>query len=199
MTDLLAGLEIDQPIVVGGLSMGGPIAARFAHLHPNQTAGVILIAPEVVQTTSGDIFPMNIPLVGEYMMRAIMEPYLLPKLQAADFLHPERYPDWEDRYRIQLQYQGTGDALLSTIRNLTENDPEEEYSALNKTGIPVLLIWGEEDQTIGWEQVEVLGKLLPELQIETVQAAGHLPHYEKAEVVNPLIISFLEVYSINDQ
>lgn len=198
LTDLLIGLKIDQPIVVGGLSMGGPIAARFAHQHPQQTAGVILIAPEVIQTSSGDIFPMNVPLIGEYMMRTIMEPFLLPKLQAADFHHPERYPDWEDRYRIQLKYQGTGKALLSTIRNLTENDPEEEYRSLEETGIPVLLIWGEEDQTIGWEQVEALGKLLPELQVETVRDTGHLPHYEKAEFVNPLIISFLEACSIKD-
>lgn len=192
LDDLLLALEIDGPVILSGLSMGGPIVARFARMHPDRVSGIILIAPEVIQPTPEDIFPLNIPVLGEYLMGAVMEPFVLPKLQAADFVHPERYPDWEAQYRVQLQYKGTGKALLSTIRNLTEHDPEEEYRALEETGIPLLLIWGEEDQTIGWAHVEVLGQFMPKMQVEIVPDAGHLPHYEQPEVVNPLIITFLD-------
>ena len=192
LDDLLLTLEIDEPVILGGLSMGGPIVARFARMHPDRVSGVILIAPEVIQTTPGDIFPLNIPVLGEYLMGAVMEPFVLPKLQAADFVHPEEYPDWEAQYRVQLQFKGTGQALLSTIRNLTEHDLEEEYRELEETGIPLLLIWGEEDQTISWEHVEVLGQLMPKMLVEIVPEAGHLPHYEQSEVVNPLIITFLD-------
>ena len=199
LDELLKALEIDGPVVVGGLSMGGPIAARFTRLNPEKVSGLILIAPEVIQTTPGDIFPLNVPLVGEYLMGAVMEPFVLPNLQAADFSHPEKFPDWVARYRVQLQYKGTGEALLSTIRNLTEHDPEEEYRALDKTGIPLLLIWGEEDQTIGWEQIEILSQLVPAIQVEIVPATGHLPHYEQPGIVNPVLIQFLgEVFGIED-
>lgn len=54
------------------------------------------------------------------------------------------------------------------------------------------MIWGEEDQTISWEHVEVLGQLMPKMLVEIVPEAGHLPHYEQSEVVNPLIITFLD-------
>jgi pimeloyl-ACP methyl ester carboxylesterase len=124
-------------------------------------------------------------------MSTVMEPFVLPKLQLTDFVHPENYPDWEEEYRIQLQFKGTGRALLSTIRNLTEHDPEDDYRFLEKMGIPVLLIWGEEDQTIGWDQIEVLRDLLPNIQVELVPGTGHLPHYEKPGDVNPVIIDFL--------
>lgn len=191
LDDLLTALEIDEPVVLSGLSMGGPIVARFARTHPERVSGVILIAPEVIQTTPGDIFPLNVPLLGEFLMGAVMEPFVLPRLQAADFVHPERYPDWEAQYRVQLQYKGTGKALLSTIRNLTEQDPEEEYQALEETGIPLLLIWGEEDQTISRDHIEILGQLMPKMQVEVVPDAGHLPHYEQDEIVDPLIINFL--------
>jgi pimeloyl-ACP methyl ester carboxylesterase len=191
LEELVIALELDVPFVLGGLSMGGPIAARYAHMHPEKVAGLIFIAPEVVQPGPGDVFPLNIPLVGEYLMGAVMEPFVLPKLQAADFVNPEKYPDWEEKYRIQLQYKGTGRALLSTIRNLTEHDPQEEYRALEKTGIPALLIWGKEDQTIGWEQIEVLSDLLPDIQVEIIPGAGHLPHYEKPGIVNPVLFDFL--------
>jgi len=191
LNDLLQALEIDQPVVVGGLSMGGPIAARFTRLFPEKVSGVMLISPEVTQPSTGDIFPLNLPWVGEYLMGVVMEPLLLPKMQSADFVHPDRYPDWEDHYKVQLQYKGTGRALLSTIRNLTKHDPVEEYQALAETGIPTLLIWGAEDQTIDWDQIEILIQEMPEIQSEIILDAGHLPHYEQPETVNPLLIEFL--------
>lgn len=195
LKDLLQALEINQPVLVAGLSMGGPITARFASLYPEKVSGVILISPEVTRPTTGDIFPLNLPLVGEYLMAVVMEPFLLPKMQSADFVHPEKFPDWEDQYKVQLQYKGTGRALLSTIRNLTENDPVDDYRELAGTGVPTLLIWGAEDQTIGWDQIEILIQLLPEIEIETVPDAGHLSHYEHPEIVNPVMIEFLSKYS----
>ncbi len=98
-TDQISGLidelNLDEPLFMVGLSMGGPIAARYAHQHPDDIYGVVLISPEVTQTTNKDILPLNIPYVGEYLMAAVMEPYILPKLQAGDFMHPENFPDWE--------------------------------------------------------------------------------------------------------
>ncbi len=120
---LLEGLELGQEIHLVGLSMGGPIAARYTHQHPDQIQSLVLIAPEVFRTTTGDIFPMNIPGVGEYLMAVIMEPYLLPALQSGDFHQPENYPGWVDLYRVQMEYKGTGRALLSTIRQPGEPGP----------------------------------------------------------------------------
>jgi pimeloyl-ACP methyl ester carboxylesterase len=199
LNDLLNALGLNQSVAVIGLSMGGPVTAQFTSMYPEKVSRVILLAPEVMQPTTGDIFPLNVPLVGEYLMGAMMEPFLLPKMQAADFVHPEYFPDWEALYRVQLQYHGTGRALLSTIRNLTKHDPLEDYRALDEVGIPVLVIWGEEDQTISWDQIETLSQVLNNLQIETVSSAGHLAHYERPDVVNPLLIDFLrDIEGLND-
>lgn len=199
LSGLILALEIEMPFVVGGLSMGGPIAARFAHQHPDMVSGVLLISPVVTRPTRGETFPLNVPLVGEYLMRAVMEPFVLPRLQTADFFNPANFPDWEDRYRAQLKFKGTGQALLSTIRNLIRHDPGEEYQALEMTGTPLLLIWGEEDQTIGWTQIEILKEMMPEIQVKIVPAAGHLSHFEQPSIVNPVIIQFLEeVTGIDD-
>ncbi|MEJ2447570.1 MAG: alpha/beta hydrolase [Anaerolineales bacterium] len=191
LEELITALEMHGPIVVVGHSMGGPIAARFASLHPEQTSGVVLIAPEVSQTTWKDIFPLNIPLVGEYLMTAVMEPIVLPKIQAADFVHPEKYPEWESKYRVQLQYRGTGRALLSTIRNLTDLDPADKYRQLQETDLPVLLIWGREDGTIGSDQIALLEELIPGIQIFIIEGVGHLPQLEGADQVNERLLRFL--------
>jgi pimeloyl-ACP methyl ester carboxylesterase len=191
LLDLLDALEVNDPVVLGGLSMGGPIVSRFTHMNPNRVSGVILIAPEVTQPSTKDIFPLNLPLIGEYLMGAVMEPFLLPKMQTADFVQPDLFQDWETLYRIQLQYKGTGRALLSTIRNLPIHNPLEDYRELDAVGIPVLLIWGEEDQTIGWDQIETFSQEVGRARIEIIPAAGHLAHYERPEVINPFILEFL--------
>ena len=182
-------------VYVVGLSMGGPVAARYANKYPDQVAGVILISPEVTQSTNRDIFPMNIPGVGEYLMSAVMEPYILPKLQAGDFTNPDNFPEWESKYREQMQFQGTGRALLPTIRELGKLNPEVEYQALQRTELPVMLIWGDADQTIGPDQIEVLQQILPELAIRIVEDGGHLVHYESSDKVNSELIDFLDQIS----
>ncbi|MEE9599519.1 MAG: alpha/beta hydrolase [Anaerolineales bacterium] len=191
LKELLDKLEINSPVHLVGLSMGGPIVARYGYTHPDLVSSITLVAPEVVQTPNNDIFPMNLNGVGEYLMRAVMEPVVLPKLQSGDFYQPDKFPGWIDLYRVQLQYHGTGRALLSTIRQLVKLNPEMEYQELSQTKLPVLLIWGSKDQTISEEHIQVLRELLPEMEVLIVERAGHIPHYERPEIVNPLLIDFL--------
>ena len=113
-------------------------------------------------------------------------------MQAGDFADPDNFPDWVDKYRVQMQFKGTGRALLSTIRELVKLNPEAEYLALQSTGLPVMLIWGDADQTIGPAQIDVLQQILPELEIRIVEDGGHLVHYERSGDVNPELIDYLD-------
>ena len=191
LEELLSELEVDEPVHLVGLSMGGPAVASYANRHPDLVRGITLIAPGVVQVTWKDIFPMNLPGVGEYLMAAVMEPILMPRMQTSDFYQPENFPDWEERYRVQLQYQGTGRALLSTIRNLVDLNAELGYQKLQETKLPVLLIWGSEDQTISRENIQVLEGLLPDMQVQIIEKGGHISHFERPELVNPILLEFI--------
>lgn len=192
LDELIREIGSPQPVHVIGLSMGGPIAASYAVLHPERVQSVTLIAPEVLDTDPVDILPMNIPGVGDYFMHVILAPVLLPRLQAADFYQPERFPEWESLYREQLKFHGTGKALLSTIRELVDLHPLDIYKQLSETRIPVLIIRGEHDQTITPEALSAIRHVLPAAGFTPVPEAGHLPHYEQPDLVNPAIISFLE-------
>ena len=192
LEELLSELEVDEPVHLIGLSMGGPVVARYANRHPDLVRGITLIAPGVVQVNWKDIFPLNLPGVGEYLMAAVMEPILLPRMQNSDFYQPENFPGWEERYRVQLQYKGTGRALLSTVRNLVELESEQEYQKLQETKLPVLLIWGSEDQSISRENIQVLQGLLPDMQVQIIEKGGHISHYEFPEIVNPILLEFID-------
>jgi len=188
---LLSALGIDQPVALVGLSFGGPIVARFSNGHPDQVRSLALIDPQVVPVSAGELFLLNVPLVGEYLTAVYLVPSMLPESQVNDFYRPERFPGWEEKYRVQMGYKGFRRAILSTIRHTVEVDAIAEYEALGQHGTPVLLIWGREDQTIAASDIELVRRAIPQVEFQPVEQAGHLPHYEQAGAVNPLLIEFL--------
>ena len=188
---LLSALEAEQPVVLVGLSFGGPIVARYASDHPEQVRGLVLIDPQVAPVSTDDIFPLNLPGVGEYIMSVYMAPYMLPESQADDFYRPERFPDWEAKYRAQMQYKGFKRAILSSIRNMVGLYPLADYRAIGQGNLPAMLIWGQEDQTISATEIDLVREAFPKAEFHAIAEAGHLPPYEQAGVVNPLLIGFL--------
>jgi pimeloyl-ACP methyl ester carboxylesterase len=191
LEQLLAALDISEPVTLVGLSFGGQVVARFANQYPEQVRSLVFFDPQVATVSTGEIFPMNVPLVGEYFMAVYVAPVMLPKSQPKDFYHPERFPDWEDRYRVQMQYTGFKRAILSTIRNMVGMDALGEYKKLGSKGYPVTLFWGQEDQTVSSADIELLRSAIPDLAFHSVEKADHLAHYERPEVVNPILIEFL--------
>lgn len=192
LSDLITAVIPGESFHLMGLSMGGPIVSSFANKNPDLIKSVTLIAPEVLPVSTEDIFPMNIPLVGEWIVGVYLVPFHLPQSQLDDFYHPQDFTGWEEKYREQLQYKGFKNAILSTIRNLVTFNPLDVYESLHKSGWPTLLIWGKEDQSVPYTAILELMERLPNVESFFIDETGHLPHYEKAEVVNPMIIQFLQ-------
>jgi len=191
LEELLPALNLQGPLDLVGLSMGGPIVASYAKQHPDQVRSLILIDPEVAPVSIPQIFPLNLPLVGEYLMTVFVAPVQLPKSQSADFYRPDKFPGWEAMFRVQLQYKGFRQAILSSIRLMPSMDAVAEYSAVGKQNIPVLLIWGREDKTVSAADIQQLEKLIPGIEDHVIDTAGHIPQYERPEVVNPILVDFL--------
>lgn len=185
--ELLQALDIVGPVDLVSVSMGGPIAAGFTAHHPALVRRVVILDPfhEAMK-----IPLLGIPGVGDYIMTVYMEP-ALPKMQLDDFYRPERFPDWPDRYRFQMQYKGFRRALLSTLLNFLNEDKLPYFQALDASGKPILLVWGEEDQTVPYATHTRITDVL-HAEFLSVPEAGHLPHLEQPDKVNPKIISFLQ-------
>jgi pimeloyl-ACP methyl ester carboxylesterase len=191
LEQLLTALGIDEPVSLVGLSFGGPVIARFANQNSGWIRSLCLIDPQIATVSTGEIFPMNIPLVGEYLMAVYVTPEVLPKSQVEDFFRPELFSGWEGAYQDQLQYKGFRRAILSTMRNMVGVNNLKEYDDLWSHGFPIALFWGQQDRTISAEDIEQLRLILPDLIFHPIAEAGHLPHYEKPDYVNPLLIEFL--------
>lgn len=186
LAELIDILAIKGPIHLVGNSMGGAVAAAFAADFPEQVGKLILIDPFYEKWAIG---PFKIPWLGEYLSSSFLVP-TSPRRQLQDFFHPERFPDWSKLFREQMRYKGFTRSLLSTLRNFISQDPSPDYYKIAQQNKPVLLIWGTEDRTLSTKGAIKLYHILhPELL--WVENAGHVPHYELPEVVNPRIIDFL--------
>ncbi len=185
--DVLEALGIDQPVDLVGISMSGAIVAGFTAHHPERVRRVVIMDPFHEKMS---IPLLGLPVLGDYLMAVYMEPGL-PEMQLDDFYRPERFPDWPERYRFQMQYKGFRQALLSTLLHFANEDKLPYFQALAATGKPVLLFWGEQDRTVPYETHTRITAVLGG-EFVPVPEAGHLPHLERPDIVNPKIISFLQ-------
>jgi pimeloyl-ACP methyl ester carboxylesterase len=187
LLELMDTLQIPKADLLG-LSMGGAIVGRFAAEHPDRVRSVVLMAP---LTRAHDISVMAWPGVGEWLTRA----WFLPSLAASqleDFAHPERVPGWAERFQPQMRYDGFGHAILSTIRHLSNASSMPDFEKVGKSGLPVLLVWGDADKTVPYAEHADVQRAIPQAQFVSLPGLGHLPVIEDPAATHPKIAAFLE-------
>jgi pimeloyl-ACP methyl ester carboxylesterase len=190
LVDLLAALKIDRPIDLGGLSMGGAVVETFARRHPDKVRSLLLFDPTM---SSGGAQPwmMHVPLLRNWMMTVMVAPTMAAG-QLDDFRHPDRFPDWPERYRVQMRYKGFLRAILSTRLASEHQNVRAEYEEVGQLNLPVLLVWGKEDHTVPFALSAELRKAIPQAEFHPIDDAGHVPYMEHPEVVDPVVVQFLK-------
>jgi 4,5:9,10-diseco-3-hydroxy-5,9,17-trioxoandrosta-1(10),2-diene-4-oate hydrolase len=66
------------------------------------------------------------------------------------------------------------------------------YQRVAAMGLPVMLIWGKQDKLLPFEMSKKACQIMPQAEFHAIEQAGHIPHYEQSEIVNPLLIAFLK-------
>jgi pimeloyl-ACP methyl ester carboxylesterase len=189
MLQLLDSLGWKEPVDIVGLSMGGPVTAEFVARHPDRVRSLTLVDPAAGPATELPAL-FKIPMLGSVLWQTIAVPGMADG-QFSDFVDPKKWPDWADRYRVQMRYRGFGRSLRSTLSQRVEGTLDSVYARAGRTGKPVLLIWGKEDSTVAIKYSDGVRKAIPQLQYHPIDRAAHLPHMERTDEVNPLLIGFL--------
>jgi general stress protein 26 len=130
------------------------------------------------------------PVVGPWYWQTFQVPKMAEG-QRGDFVDPDQFPDWVERYRPQIELRGFGQALHSTVRALAAVDFDSVYAEYGRQGIRTLLIWGTEDATVPISRRASVQAGIPSLTYVPIASAGHLPHLERADTVNTVLLNFL--------
>jgi pimeloyl-ACP methyl ester carboxylesterase len=192
LSELVETLKIRIPINLIGLSMGGPITATFASRKPEYISKIAFIDP--VGAAGFSLSPAltfaTLPGIGELGFGLFGSDTLVKGI-ATDFFGSHLVEQFQEKYRAQMKYKGFKRAILSTMRNGMLGDFSNIYRKVGENSIPALLLWGEQDQTVPYEQNKLIRKLIPDIEFHSIQECGHIPHYEKPELINPILLQFL--------
>jgi len=188
-TGLSAG---SRPVSLIGLSMGGLIASTFAVRHPDRVNKLVLIDPSGAGpiSLSPMIRLMTLPIVAEAILSLVPAETLI-KSGSKDIFDPAHVEHFMSQFRVQLEYKGFRRAILSTIRNGILGSSIHIYERIGKMDKKVMLLWGHEDMTVPFEHSISLRAAIPRVEFHAFENCGHIPHYEKPDEVNPLLLQFL--------
>jgi len=193
LADLLDALRITQPVNLIGLSLGGPITSTFTIRYPERVNKLVLIDPAGAKSIA--LTPMlkaaKLPFVAEAVLSVVGSESLVENA-ARDFFDPALVDHFKAQYKIQMEYKGFQRAILSTIRNGMLDTFIDVYQALGKTDKRILLFWGRSDNTVPFEHSRVLCAAIPKVEFHIIENCGHIPHYEKPDIVNPILLEFLK-------
>jgi pimeloyl-ACP methyl ester carboxylesterase len=189
LAELLDALDVTQAVDLAGLSFGGSVVTSFADRFPDRVRSLVYVDP-AFRTPHPISLPEQIPWLWDFLTAVFNERWWADA-QANDFLHPERFPDWPDRYRVQLQYRGFRRAQWSTTVSNATFDQGPELRRVGQHGRPVLIFWGKQDAAVPFEFSASVLEAMPRARLVPVESAGHLPHWEQPDVVHPAWIAFL--------
>jgi pimeloyl-ACP methyl ester carboxylesterase len=192
LKELLDAVALRQVALIG-LSMGGPISAAFTAQNPGYVSQYVLIDPAGARpiTLSKLLKLTKLPFIGELALGLLGSGSMLKSI-AADFFDPALIEEFQSRYRVQMQFKGFKSAILATMRNGMLDSFSEVYRDIGRLGKPTLLFWGCNDTTIPFEHNETIRAAIPHAEFHPVENCGHIPHFEKPEIVNSILKKFLQ-------
>ncbi len=192
LADLLDALRFIRPVNLIGLSMGGLIASAFTVRLPERVHKLVLIDPAGAKSIA--LTPIlkaaKIPFVAEAVLGLVGSGALVKSI-AKDIFDPRLVEHFQTQYAVQMQYKGFKRAVLSTSRNGLLEAFIDVYAALGKMDLPTLLFWGRNDNIVPFAHSQVLCATIPAVQFHVIEDCGHIPHYEKPDVVNSILFDFL--------
>ncbi len=166
--ELFDQLGLDQ-VILGGVSLGGWIAAEFAVRWPERVKKLWLAdAPGlwVEDQPLGDLFRVM---------------HDRDRLRQLLFHDPESYMS-----RLILQEEPDEEKLLAGYQNMTvlarlvwerPYDPKLA-TRLHRVLCPTLLVWGAQDRLVPPAYGEAYRKYLPKAEWKLIPSCGHLPMFE---------------------
>ncbi|TET35971.1 MAG: alpha/beta hydrolase [Anaerolineales bacterium] len=186
-------LGIERASLVGH-SMGGGTAILFTVQNRDRVNRLILVDPAGMPSSlplRAKLF--NLPGVGEFLMQLNTDAFRRKNLADLWIHEMENMSDHDFDNLMRFQkIEGSTEVILSILRKQFFHTLGDEIIQLAKLDFPVMLVWGREEKNIPLERGKAMHQILDGSRLEIVEAAGHMPNFERPETFNGLAIDFLE-------
>ena len=178
----LLGRVIDAlelaPAYLGGTSMGGTVAIRYAAQHPDKIRRLILISPGALNArVRGRTTPPPLPR-GIELLEIITPRMLFAGMLRGGFGDSEKVSDeLIDRWHDMQLREGQREAEIERMRQYVSGDIA---AVLAEIGVPALILWGESNPVVPVDQAYEIVELMKnsETTLITYPGVGHMAVHE---------------------
>ncbi len=174
LAGFLPGIGIEEPVVLGGLSMGGYVALAFARKYPDRLRGLVLADTKAEADTAEAKANRDkaIAFARQNTAAAVVE-QMLPKL-LGEFTRANRPQVVAEVRRIGSAQSVDGVvAALAALRDRPDATP-----GLAAIRVPTLVVVGAEDVLTPPGGARAMAAAIPNAQLEVIPTAGHLSNLE---------------------
>ena len=188
LAGLLDQLEIDQPVVFCGLSMGGYIAWQFWKRYPSRLEKLIVCDTRAVNDSPE--VARGRQLMAERAMRegtGFIAETMLPKLLAPD-THTQ-CPKLVDDLR-KLVASASPMSVAAAQRGMSQRVDVSGW--LPNINVPTLVICGQYDVVSPCEEMRDIAAALPDAVFVELNDAGHMAPLENPSEFNLALRDFCE-------
>lgn len=189
-------------VVLAGHSMGGQIAMHLVLKYPENFKKLVLIAPAGIETfTAQEATVMKASYTPAMVVGASDEQILTNYKMNFYSFSEDAQAMVDDRIAMKSaeDFQDYAETVVNNIHAMLEEPVIEEISEIE---VPVLMIFGKNDMLIPnkyfhpSESIASLVKTSEEkfnnIEVKTIDEAGHFVNFEQSEKVNKEIRDFLE-------
>lgn len=198
--DLMVALGIEHATVVGH-SLGGGIALQFAYQFPQRCERLVLVSSGGLGKEVS-ILLRAVGLPGAELVMPIILHRAIPDLLEAITakLGRGRLRMGVRGREIWRSYRGLTEvrgrlAFIHTIRSVVDVSGQR-VSARDRlylaSGVPTLIIWGDQDRIIPVEHAYAAHELMPGSELVVVPGAGHFVPFETPEPFLEALEGFLD-------
>lgn len=162
----------DTRVHVVGCSLGALVGLGIARDRPDLVHTLTVIAPP----------HLTEPTCRAYMSRVIAETF------------PANAEQWEEDHR----YQGPHHVRQVLIPNFAQDrdepppDQQEVITQASRIACPTLVVGGDNDPVFPVRRAVELGERVSGAELCILPRAGHLPHRTQPDLVNAVLLAFLE-------
>lgn len=189
MGSLLEELGIEK-CALDGASMGGVIAASFASKYPDRVSKLVLTDPAGLTPLGTGL--TRIPLIGDAAFWLMSRnKNMLRQLQEDSFYNPSMaHKTFADNGWDSMRNKAYREAILKNARYLSKVHPEYVES-LRDIKARTLIIWGKDDRIMPVSDAHRYGELIRGSRVVLIDKCGHIPHVEKSDEYNKVLLAFL--------
>lgn len=187
LSELLDSLHVENPFHIVAMSMGALVAFEYAKENSEMIKKVALIDPAATGNYRIN-FLMRLPIVSNFLLTVVWYPKAIEN-QRKEFVNEQLFEKYSERLSYFMEFDGYKYTNYSTWRNMLNQNRLDSFKSNHE--IPFLLVYGSKDPFFNSKEAERYKASIPNLRVEKINDAGHMPHYEKPALVNPILYEFL--------